>query len=108
MQQIICRYTKEGPAKWISHLDLIRALERALRRADLPGPHPPRIGVNTGFVYAANVGSRARREYTVMGDQVNLAGRSHFLVVQHNTCRVQRRIGLRISRRGRADERGGQ
>ena len=36
MQQIICRYTKEGPARWISHLDLIRALERALRRADLP------------------------------------------------------------------------
>jgi len=29
-------YAKEGPAKYISHLDLIRAFERAARRAGLP------------------------------------------------------------------------
>ncbi|MFX4261612.1 TIGR03936 family radical SAM-associated protein [Pelotomaculum propionicicum] len=40
-------YAKEGPAKYISHLDLIRAFERAARRAGLPvaftqgfNPHP--------------------------------------------------------------------
>lgn len=42
----IC-YSKQGPARYIAHLDLMRALERALRRAGLPvtysegfNPHP--------------------------------------------------------------------
>jgi len=34
-----------------------------------------RIGVNSGFVFAGNTGSGKRREYTVMGDEVNLTAR---------------------------------
>lgn len=40
-------YTKNGPARYISHLDLVRTMERALRRSGLPvafsegfNPHP--------------------------------------------------------------------
>jgi predicted ATPase/class 3 adenylate cyclase len=38
-------------------------------------PLKQRIGVNSGFVFGANTGSKTRREYTVMGDQVNLTAR---------------------------------
>lgn len=47
MQQIVCRLAKGQPVKFISHLDWMRAIERALRRAKLPvaytagfNPHP--------------------------------------------------------------------
>ncbi|MGN0521802.1 MAG: TIGR03936 family radical SAM-associated protein [Eubacterium sp.] len=47
MREVRLRFAKEGTAKYISHLDINRAMSRALKRADIPlwytegfNPHP--------------------------------------------------------------------
>ena len=51
-----------------------RAVHCCLELLELPGG-PFRAGVTTGSVYCGEVGSNSRREYSVIGDSVNLAAR---------------------------------
>lgn len=67
-------YAKEGPAKYISHLDLIRAFERAVRRAGLPiaftqgfNPHP-----KLSFAAPLAVGTAGEAEFADMELAANI------------------------------------
>lgn len=65
MQKLRVKFTKEGGARYISHLDLMRTMERALRRAKLEiafsegfNPHP-----KLSFASALSLGVNSRAEY---------------------------------------------
>ncbi len=76
--------------------------------ADFPYPVRQRIGINTGYAFCGEVGSARRKEYTVMGKEVNLAARlmsqadSGEILVGHSTFQAVRskfeasRIRLRV------------
>lgn len=69
MQKLRLRYAKRGPARFTSHRDFGRALERALRRAEIPmayssGFHPhPRIS----YANASPTGAASEAEYVEIG-----------------------------------------
>ncbi|MGI6538899.1 MAG: TIGR03936 family radical SAM-associated protein [Caldicoprobacterales bacterium] len=63
--RILLEYTRGERVKYISHLDLMRAMQRAVRRAELPiafsqgfNPHPI-----MAFASALPVGTTSEREY---------------------------------------------
>ena len=69
VQRLRLRYTKRGPLRFASHRDLARALERALRRAQVPmafsagfSPHP-----KISYVGAAPTGAASEAEYVEIG-----------------------------------------
>jgi radical SAM-linked protein len=69
VQKLRLRYAKRGPLRFASHRDLARALERALRRAQVPmafsagfSPHP-----KISYLGAAPTGAASEAEYFEIG-----------------------------------------
>jgi len=68
MPVIRIEFTKEGNAKYISHLDLIRAIQRAVRRAGVPVEYSKGFNPHSKIAYgpALAVGISSSAEYLDM------------------------------------------
>ncbi|MEA5052108.1 MAG: TIGR03936 family radical SAM-associated protein, partial [Propionicimonas sp.] len=73
-QRLRVRYAKRGRARFASHRDVGRAIERALRRADIPmayssgfSPHP-----RISYAGASPTGAASESEYLELGLAVRL------------------------------------
>jgi len=62
-------------------MEMLEAIERfnVAHQAMLPQPLTMQCGVNTGLVFAGEVGAPGLRSFTVIGDAVNLANRLAYL-----------------------------
>src|SRR5690349_24813240 len=53
----------------------LRELEREWQDAGLQRPFEVRMAINTGYCTVGNFGSEDRMDYTIVGNEVNLASR---------------------------------
>ena len=78
----------------------MRELQLEWRDAGLEKPFQLRIGINTGYCTVGNFGSEDRMDYTIIGNEVNLASRlqSHAelgsILMSHETYSLVKDIVL--------------
>lgn len=81
----------------LTGLEMLERLDE-LSRAEGSGFFDVKIGIHTGDVVAGNVGSTERTEWTVVGDDVNLAAR-----IESETRKVGARLLVSAVARGEAE-----
>lgn len=74
------QFSKEGPARFWSHLDLVRNFERALRRAGLPVLYSQGFNPHPRFSFAAPlpVGMAGEKEYLDLELEQNISPKEIF------------------------------
>lgn len=76
VQRVRARFTKMGDVRWISHLDLMRLFERALRRAAVPVAFSqgfnPRPAVEFGAPLALGITSLTEMVDVYLGERLEL------------------------------------
>jgi PAS domain S-box-containing protein len=76
----------------------MRELQSEWRDLGLEKPFQLRIGINTGFCTVGNFGSQDRMDYTIIGNEVNLASRLESsvelggILLAHETCSLVKGI----------------
>ncbi len=67
---------EDGPKKAINAaIEIRQAIQNFNQKEKLKNPLDVRIGINTGMVIVGAMGGDGKRDFTVMGDTVNLASR---------------------------------
>jgi hypothetical protein len=71
MQRVLFRFTKGEPVRFVSHLDLMRAFERAMRRAALPVSYSQGFNPRPRMSFASALSVGATSEWELC--QIDLA-----------------------------------